>query len=81
MDDEREQGPAGLTRTHGAWFWLIGAAATAAALYWTVPAGGSHPSSVTVFGITEPATRIASYPGLRVRPLSRGPLTAADVVR
>ncbi|HXD44622.1 MAG TPA: hypothetical protein VN655_05755 [Pseudolabrys sp.] len=81
MDEEREQRPNVLTRTHGAWFWLIGATAAAAALYWTVPAGGSHPSSVTVFGITEPATRIASYPGLRVRPLARGQATAADIVR
>jgi hypothetical protein len=81
MDDERDQAADGVTRTHGRWLWLIGIALTAATFYWAFPAGSGHPTTVTVFGINEPATRIASYPGLRVRPLPQGQMATAELVR
>ena len=76
MDEERDNRSDMLTRTHGAWSWLIGAALTAAALYWAVPLGGGRPTSVTIFGLNAPQARIASYPGLRMRPVSDGEVAA-----
>ena len=76
MDEERDNRPAVLPQTHGVWFWLIGATLTAAALYWAIPLGGGRPTSVTIFRINAPHARVASYPGLRMRPMADGQTTA-----
>lgn len=76
MDEERDDLPDVVARTHGAWSWLIGAAVTAAALYWALPLGGGRPTSVTILGVNAPHARVASYPGLRMRPVSDGQVAA-----
>lgn len=76
MDEERDNRPGVVTHMHGAWSWLMGAALTAAALYWAIPLGGGRPTSVTILGINAPHARLASYPGLRMRPVSDGQVAA-----
>jgi hypothetical protein len=77
MDDERE--PDGVARRQGGWLWVIGIALTAGAFYWAIPASHGRPTSVTVFGVNTPHTRVASYPGLRLPAQSQ--VAAAETIR